>query len=171
MVVLDLISSDFFRSSVASAVFGFVTVFLGGAELGGAFFVAVGLAFDLTGLVLFLVLVGALGLGAGFCLAVFFFVATRLFEALVFTFAFTFAFTFTFAFAFVLFVATFFWVAGFFFVTVFFLAGAFLRAGALALALVLAPAFRAGVFFRDAAIISPSAFWYGPKSSAHITRT
>ena len=120
MVVLDLISSDFFRSSVASAVFGFVTVFLGGAELGGAFFVAVGLAFDLTGLVLFLVLVGALGLGAGFCLAVvFFFVATRLFEALVFTFA----FTFTFAFAFVLFVATFFWVAGFFFVTVFFLAG------------------------------------------------
>ena len=162
MVVLDLVSSDFFRSSVASAVFGFVTVFLGGADLGGAFFVAVGLAFDLTGLVLFLVLVGALGLGAGFCLAVvFFFVATRLFEALVFTFTF----------AFVLFVATFFWVAGFFFVTDFFLAGAFLRAGALALALVLAPAFRAGVFFRDAAIISPSAFWYGPKSSAHITRT
>lgn|GEM_PF-5750296 len=158
MVFLDLVSSDFFRSSVAIAVFGFVTGFLGGAELGGAFFVAVGLAFDLTGLVLFLVLVGALDLGAGFFLAVaFFFLATRLFEALVF--------------AFVLFAATFFWVAGFFFATDFFLAGAFLRAGALALALVLAPAFRAGVFFRDAAIISPSAFWYGPKSSAHITRT
>ena len=155
MVFLDLVSSDFFRSSVAIAVFGFVTGFLGGAELGGAFFVAVGLAFDLTGLVLFLVLVGALDLGAGF------FLATRLFEALVFAFAF----------AFVLFAATFFWVAGFFFATDFFLAGAFLRAGALALALVLAPAFRAGVFFRDAAIISPSAFWYGPKSSAHITRT
>ena len=153
MVFLDLVSSDFFRSFVAIAVFGFVTGFLGGAELGGAFFVAVGLAFDLTGLVLFLVLVGALDLGAGF------FLATRLFEALVF------------AFAFVLFAATFFWVAGFFFATDFFLAGAFLRAGALALALVLAPAFRAGVFFRDAAIISPSAFWYGPKSSAHITRT
>ena len=160
MVFLDLISSDFFRPSPVTAVFGFVTGFLGGAELGGAFFVAVGLAFDLTGLVLFLVLVGALGLGAGFCLAVvFFFVATRLFEALVF------------AFAFVLFVATFFRAAGFFFATDFFLAGAFLRAGVLALALVLAPAFRAGVFFRDAAIISPSAFWYGPKSSAHITRT
>lgn len=158
MVFLDLISSDFFRSSVATAVFGFVTGFLRGAELGGAFVVAAGLAFDLTGLVLLLALVGALDLGAGFCLAVvFFFVATRLFEALVF--------------AFVLFVATFFWVAGFFFATDFFLAGAFLRAGALALALVLAPAFRAGVFFRDAAIISPSAFWYGPKSSAHITRT
>ncbi|MEM7362464.1 MAG: hypothetical protein AAF525_00455 [Pseudomonadota bacterium] len=158
MFVLDLVGSDFFRSSAAAVVFGFVTGDLEGDELVGAFFVVVGLAFGLTGLALFLVFVGALALGAGFCLAVvFFFVAARLFEAVVF--------------AFVLVVATFFLVAGFFFATDFFLAGAFLRAGALAFALVLAPAFRAGVFFRDAAIISPSAFWDGPKSSAHITRT
>ncbi len=51
---------------------------------------------------------------------------------------------------FALLAATFFFAAGFF------LAGVFLPAGALVLDL--APDFRVGVFFRDTAIISPSAF-------------
>ena len=144
-LVLDVVSVFLdvtFFSLAALPRFGFVAA---AAEV--PFLVelaAVDFAFGFTAFVLALAFVLGVAFALGFAAAFFFGVVRPLVEDVL-----------------ALLAATFFLAGGFFLATGFFLTGVFLLvvflpAGALVLAL--APDFRAGVFFRDAAIISPSAF-------------